>query len=148
MWDGCPVFYVCGILDYMGYNEAMTAAGAKVIEFKSFGSYQGDWWAKVELQDGRTGWINGSYGSCSGCDAFEAEFGWNDDFCGQHSYNRVETCEACTEIKTEYDKRLATFGAGYLDGLMSQEQAENKARENIEWDSDASTMLTFIEEHA
>lgn len=24
--------------------------------------------------------MNGSYGSCSGCDAFQAEFGWNDDY--------------------------------------------------------------------
>ena len=50
----------------MSYCQALEAAGAKILQFKSFGSYQGDWWAKVEY-NGEIGWVAGSYGSCSGC---------------------------------------------------------------------------------
>ena len=60
----------------MSYQEALEAAGATVHAFEFFGSYQGDWWAKVTY-NGETGWVHGSYGSCSGCDAFEAEFGFS-----------------------------------------------------------------------
>lgn len=58
----------------MGYTEALEATGAKVKEYKEFGSYQGTWIAIIE--DGR--FIEGSYGSCSGCDSFQAEFGYSD----------------------------------------------------------------------
>jgi hypothetical protein len=57
------------------YQAALEAAGAEVEEFKEFGSYQGDWWARVSF-GGRRGWVTGSYSSYSGCDAFEAEFGY------------------------------------------------------------------------
>jgi len=57
----------------MGYRTAMEAAGATVLAYESFGSYQGDWFALV-VYGGKTFWVHGSYGSCSGCDAFCAEF--------------------------------------------------------------------------
>ena len=40
----------------MSYKNALKAAGAKVIEFKYFGSYQGDWVALVEYK-GERGWV-------------------------------------------------------------------------------------------
>ena len=52
----------------MSYELALEEAGAKVLEFQSFGSFQGEWWAKVEY-NGEIGWVAGCYGSCSGCDA-------------------------------------------------------------------------------
>lgn len=131
----------------MGYKESMEAAGATVHDFKEFGSYQGDWWARVTLPDGREGWINGSYGSCSGCDAFEAEFSWSDETCAEHSYEHgphVDACEDCQKAKKTRTEQLARFGAGYLDALMSQEEAEAAAAKNLEWDSDAQAMLDFI----
>jgi len=57
----------------MGYFEALEAAGAQVLASQTFGSYQGDWFAKVNY-NGSTAWVHGCYGSCSGCDAFCAEF--------------------------------------------------------------------------
>jgi hypothetical protein len=137
----------------MSYDVAMEAAGAKIHVYESFGSYQGDWWAKVTLPDGRTGWVNGSYGSCSGCDAFEAEFDYgSDDKCYDHRYSWGEDlpadCASCAEAKSAYDVKLSNFGAAYLDGLMTQAEAEAAAVRNIEWDSDASAMLAFIQQHA
>lgn len=37
-----------------GYLDAMLYAGAEVHVFKSFGSYQGEWWTKVTYK-GETG---------------------------------------------------------------------------------------------
>lgn len=112
----------------MSYKQALEAAGAQVVSFQEFGSYQGDWFAKVVYQ-GKTGWVSGYYGSCSGCDAFEAEFGWNDD------------------EKPDYQTRLATFGKEYLDDIKTQEEAEAKAAKNLSWDIDAEEMLKFIREN-
>jgi hypothetical protein len=113
----------------MSYKESLEAAGAKVLEFQEFGSYQGDWWAQVEV-GGVRGWVKGSYGSCSGCDAFQSEFGWDD------------------EEKPDYAERLAAFGREYLGEILSQEEAEKKAGENIEWDMDAQEMIDFVKNHS
>lgn len=114
----------------MSYQRALEAAGAEVLSFEEFGSYQGEWWAKVRV-NGQEGWINGCFGSCSGCDAFEAEFGWYDD-----------------ESSAAYQEKLADFGRPYVDGLMTQEEAEKSAARNIEWDSDAEPMLAYIKANA
>lgn len=131
----------------MAYHEALEAAGATVHAFESFGSYQGEWWAKVTTA-GRTGWVGGSYGSCSGCDAFEGEFGWGgDEFCDQHRYNSTPTCEDCSVAKAAHDEKLARFGQDYLDGVITQDEAEAQANRNLSWDLDAQEMLDFIRKH-
>ena len=90
----------------MGYCEAMEFAGAEVLEYQSFGSYQGDWFAKV-LFEGKIGWVHGSYGSCSHCDAFESEFDYDrGPECSEHRYeDGSEGCEHCHAAKADYDKR-------------------------------------------
>ena len=45
-------------------------------------------------------------------------------------------------------KRMVEFGKQYLDNIMSQEEAEEKASENLDWDMDAQEMLNFIRENA
>lgn len=134
----------------MGYQKCMELAGANVILFERFGSYQGDWWAKVEYE-GKTGWVTGSYGSCSGCDAFEAEFGFEshyedeENYEGYHDcYDLKDGCEKCEELKN----KMAEFGEQYLDDIMSQEEAEEKASENLDWDMDAQEMIDFIKANA
>lgn len=120
----------------MSYQECLEKAGATIIAFQQFGSYQGEWWAKVVLPDGRCGWINGAYGSCSGCDAFESEIG-----CGEWD-------EDAMEYKPIPDERLADFGSRYLDVLMSQSEAIEKASENASWDTNADEMVAFVRENA
>lgn len=133
----------------MSYELSLAAAGATVHEFKNFGSYQGDWWARVTLADGRSGWINGSYGSCSGCDAFEAEFGYGpEDSCNEHGYTHRSDCEACVRAKAEHQEKLARFGAGYLDGFLTDAEALAQAEKNLSWDSDAAEMVAFIKQHS
>ena len=131
----------------MSYHSALEAAGAEVHVFESFGSYQGDWWAKVTYK-GQTGWIQGSFGSCSGCDAFEAEFDYSDTACDSHRYNEQPNCEPCQVLKKAYEEKLAKFGEGYLDGIISQEAAEEYAGKHKDWDSEAEKMVAFLKEHA
>ena len=88
---------------FSGYCEAMEAAGAEVLAYEEFGSYQGDWWAKVGYQ-GREYWVHGTFGSCSGCDAFQSEFEFdNPERCESHTYWDVvdipDDCEACEVAK-------------------------------------------------
>lgn len=54
------------------YPEMLKLAGFKVLAFEQFGSYQGEWIAHVSKGD-VTGFIHGSYGSCSSCDSLEAQ---------------------------------------------------------------------------
>lgn len=120
----------------MSYQECLEKAGATILAFEKFGSYQGEWWAKVILPDGRRGWIGGRYGSCSGCDAFESEIGcgtWNDE---------------AMEYEPISDERLADFGRRYFDCLKSQSEALEEASENIEWDIDAENMVSFLRDNA
>ena len=131
----------------MSYKKCLELAGAKVYEFDNFGSYQGDWWAKVEYQ-GKIGWIHGWFGSCSGCDAFQAEFGYgsheheDDDYITYYDFPEKykEDCPYCQDL----NKRMIEFGEKYLDDLYTQEEAENKASENLDWDGNAQEMLDFI----
>ena len=131
----------------MSYEEALQAAGAEVMEFEQFGSYQGDWWAKVRYK-GELGWAQGSYGSCSGCDAFAAEFGLAEGDCVEHAYNHKDDCLECQEVKKKYAEKLADFGRGYLGGLLTQEKAEEEAARNLDWDSEAQAMLDWLRTHS
>lgn len=102
-----------------GYESALKAAGAKVKIFKEFGSYQGTWIAILE--DGQA--IEGSYGSCSGCDSFQSEFDCWDD-----------------EQNPDYSSRLKIFGESYLAHACPLSQLiscyKNKAEEEYAWDDD------------
>lgn len=114
--------------DY-GYEGALQAAGCEVLDFKEFGSYQGEWLACVKI-NGDIGVVEGWYGSCSGCDAFEAEFGWSD------------------REAPDYEERLKSFGEGYLPALPFDHYVVRfeKRVKDREWDDEALDMLKTIVE--
>lgn len=105
----------------MGYKESLEAAEAVVLNYEEFGSYQGDWLAFVEYK-GERGIIMGSYGSCSECDAFEAEFGYSgepEERDGKFYKSRYDY-EECTEEEYKesvraYKERFVEFGRSYLE---------------------------------
>lgn len=107
------------------YQEALEAAGAVVLEFEDFGSYQGDWLAVVEY-DGWRGLVRGSYGSCSHCDAFEAEFDWDADGA------------------PDYPERLAAFGKSYVEDMWTSQQLLEHFEKDAEWDSEAQDVVEFL----
>jgi hypothetical protein len=132
----------------MSYQDALEAAGAKVLQFEQFGSYQGEWFALVEF-NGETGWVNGSYGSCSGCDSFEAEFGWDEEYCSEHRWvSNKPACADCDKAKADHAAKLADFGKTYLGTMLTQAQAEEQAAKYADWDSDAAEMVAYIKANA
>lgn len=135
----------------MSYQAALEAAGATVHKFAEFGDYQGQWWAKV-THKGVTGWVSGSYGSCSGCDAFQAEFGYSEGQCDEHLYvyPPVEGCTDCASVKADYDVRLKKFGENYLGAMMTQAEAEKEAMPSWkDWqDEDDTKVVNFLKENA
>lgn len=106
----------------MGYRSAIEAAGEVVMDFKEFGSYQGTWIAVLE--NGFV--IEGSYGSCSGCDAFQSEF----------------DCNSPTQ------EDLAKFGQSYLPSKETFSSIINRYREkcndNYAWEDDKE-ILNWLE---
>jgi hypothetical protein len=111
----------------MSYQDALIAAGANVIAFQEFGDWQGSWVALVEYK-GERGWVQGSYGSCDHCDAFEAEFGWD------------------AEEEDDYEQRLASFGESYMGGLQTTQQVLSQFERSSEWDLDAEDAIFWIRE--
>jgi hypothetical protein len=134
----------------MGYKAALEAAGCKVIEFKTFGSYQGEWLALVEYK-GERGIIEGYYGSCSHCDAFEAAFGHDDPPYirdGKYIIDWEEvTKEEYEAAHKAYQTKLREFGERYLlaglydrahyehrlKGLKSDDWFDSETKEYIQW---------------
>lgn len=125
----------------MSYESAMEAAGATVVVTKYFGSYQGDAWSLVEFE-GKRGWVQYSYGSCSGCDSWEA-------FCEDEPREwNFDGDKAAYEAALEaFKPKLAEFGRPYLNQIMSQEEAEAYAARNLDWDMEAGEMLAWIKSH-
>lgn len=90
----------------------------------------------MTLPDGRKGLIKGYYGSCSGCDAFEAEFSFDfhdyqDHPDGTSQYEFKEDCEKCQSHKA----KLKAFGEGYFDSLQTPEELAKEYVENSYWSS-------------
>lgn len=100
----------------MSYKTALEAAGAKILEFNSFGTHQGEWVALAKYM-GETGWVMGSFGSC--------EFG----------YVREDH---------DYDKRLKTFGESYLDGMMSTNKTVEYFQNSADWDIESSEAAKWV----
>jgi len=111
--------------EYPGYSAALKAAGAEVLLWQEFGSYQGRWVAKIRL-GGKLAWVSDYYGSCSVCDALEAELGYED----RHN-----------------PAKLAAFGKQYLENLLSQSEMEEKFIESAEWSLEDEKALEFVREH-
>lgn len=109
----------------MSYRTALESAGAKVLAFDTFGSYQGDWAALVEYK-GERGWVQGAFGSCSHCDAFDAEFG-DPSLDGD-----------------EYDARLKSFGESYLGGLLSTEKVHKHFEDYAEYDIESEIAAEWV----
>jgi len=121
----------------IGYLIALEAAGAVVIDYNEFGDYQGTWMAYVEY-NGKKGIVEDSYGSCSGCDSFQAEFDYIDepyirDGKYYKSWNEEITKKEYYEILDAYNKRLADFGAPYLTDLGQRDYYQNMIDNPSRW---------------
>ena len=110
----------------MSYQDSLVAAGARVLAFQEFGDWQGSWVALVEYQ-GQRGWVQGAYGSCDYCDAFQSEFSWDSDF-------------ACQDVQ----EQLVQFGRCYLNDLQTTEQILRQYDADADWDSDSADAAAWV----
>ena len=110
------------------YQQSLVAAGARVLAFEQFGDWQGSWVALVEYQ-GQRGWVQGAFGSCDYCDAFQAQFDWDSDF-------------ACEDVQS----RLAQFGRSYLDDMLTTEQVLRQYDADSSWDEESESVAFWIRE--
>lgn len=63
-----------------GYQVIARCRGQRVVYFSQFGSYQGEWiMLALDEEEGLYYLYRDYYGSCGGCDSFEATFGWSDE---------------------------------------------------------------------
>jgi len=60
----------------LDYTMVAEARGQRVLWFRRFGSYQGEW-LLMSCTDDQYFLFSGYYGSCSGCDAIESEFSYD-----------------------------------------------------------------------
>ena len=134
----------------MSYESSFEAAGAVVHDSESWGSYQGDAAALVTYQ-GVTGFVFWSYGSCSGCDHFEATFSYSASGDYRHDeYGDLVRDEAGRLIwdpNPDYQEKLAEFGRGYLDdGLVYSYEEALKIADRHHWDPDSDQQVAWVKE--
>lgn len=109
---------------YYGYQDALEAAGAEVLAYKEFGTYQGDWVALVRY-GGKTSWIRDYFESCCGCDALE-HF---QSFGADRSEEDIGKW-ACDNI---------------LDNPLTLEEVRSKFEGDRSWDMNAEKALAWID---
>lgn len=136
----------------MSYELTLRKAGATVLAYKEVGDYQGTWGCVVEYK-GKLGLVTGSYGSCSGCDAFQGEFGWggNHDFSERNGkyykwYDEEITKEEYEQGIAEHERKLAQFGEGYLNDIQDAFDIENRlanTHPDVWYDEEIRELLTW-----
>lgn len=114
--------------DAYGYEAALTAAGVTVRAFRQFGTYQGEWWAEIEFPNAEVYYVNGAFGSCTYCDAFESEFGRRED------------------EQADYAQQLRDFGRKYVTCCYTMYEAVTLLSRDGEWDIETHVVLAWFEE--
>lgn len=116
----------------MSYREALEAAGFTVHAYKSFGSYSGMWCADVTNPEGERGFIQDWYGSCTHCDAFLSDVGyepWDEDD---------------KEDQEIYRLKVKRFGRRYLDSMVTPETLIPILEQDADWNTDAEEALGWV----
>lgn len=131
----------------MSYLETFERAGAEILANQEFGDWQGTGLTKVNYK-GKVGWIEYAYGSCSGCDAYEAELGYCwDEACDAHRYSFDQDCDDCQVRAEDYRRAQVAFALPYLETLYSQDEIEAayaKRKTKYTWDGEAERMYDFV----
>lgn len=112
-----------------GYIEALTAAGLHVTDYETFGSYQGQWMARVVTPAGMIGYVHDWYGSCSVCDAFESEF----------SYSNPSK-----KALAEFGRRYEVMPPEFYHAWARKVQREIKDQDGYVWDEELDRYKWFI----
>ena len=95
---------------YIDHQEILERQGFEILDWESFGSYQGDY-AAIVKKDGKVGFTVIGYGSCSGCDALQAlepyyMFEPNRD---EYDFEDEEDEETYSEKLKQYNEHLKQY---------------------------------------
>ena len=131
---------------YIDHEEIMERQGFEILDWETFGSYQGDY-AAIVKKDGKVGFVVIGYGSCSGCDSLEAikPFALEEPEHSEYDFDDEEDSEMYDDKKEKYTNLLKSYHHDlqeYADELSSQveygsyEQLKDKitgADNRIKW---------------
>ena len=111
----------------MSYEDAIAKVPGVTVEWaKYFGSYQGRFCAKLKIDGKDTPeYVMDYYGSCSGCDSYEASFGYSDD---------------------PTDDQLISFATPYVEAALPLDDAirELMPKPGQWYDTEDKEMLDYI----
>lgn len=112
--------------DVYSYEDCFALyPGVTEVEAKYYGSYQGEFLCRI-VYNGEILYIHDWYGSCSGCDAFEAEFAWSSS-------------------KTK--KNLINFAKSYIGAALPKEKMIKYLEHELdEWDTEKREMLQDLKD--
>jgi hypothetical protein len=93
------------------YEIVAWANDEEVLYYNKFGSYQGEWILFTYTQDHHYKLYRGSYGSCSGCDHFEAVFDYVQDKTKQKAKEFAADYEPFVDIPFDTMANIVSAGA-------------------------------------
>lgn len=104
------------------YEDAIAKVpGVEVLDIQYFGYYQGSFICKIKVNE-EIKYIYADYGSCCGCDSYEAEFAFSDPS----------------------DEQLASFGESYLSLAQSKEALLDQLKNNIYGEGEESEEYKWL----
>ena len=113
------------------YDIVAKARGQEVIWWEKFGGYQGEW--VLIAKDKKNFYIYKDwYGSCSGCDSFEAEFGYSSAYSINDKVVQgfIEKYKPFLTMPTTKLKRFVINGNSLMELLPANSRQDY---ENITW---------------
>jgi len=91
---------------------------------------------QVEYWKDEKGIVEGSYGSCTGCDSFQAEFDYDEEpstdngkfYRTPYHYDEDDLCTEgeYKDLLAKYEKKQADFGRGYLEPMYDRSHYEQR----------------------
>ena len=124
-----------------GYEDVLSRLYDKVYCYKEFGSYQGDWLAKVK-KGNDVFWLLGYYGSCSGCDWFQAEA----DYPWLLKCGTFENAKKM--LQKETDRILKEFQDNYEADKFTQDEIEKHYESELKYyEYDYNEPLDFVKKY-
>lgn len=125
------------------YEDILHRIYDEVLFYNEYGSYQGDWLAKVKKGDEEF-WLWGWYGSCSGCDWFQAEadYPWSCDF------EDTDFDYFFEKVKEETKRLIKSFVDDYeADKFTKEELIAHLEKSLKEWDDGQREMLEDVKKN-
>lgn len=111
---------------YTDHQDLFERQGFEILDWESFGSFQGDH-AAIVKKDGKVGFIVVGYGSCSGCDALQAlePYDMYEPVHSEYDFEDEDDDNLYTEKLAQYKEHLKKYQHDlqeYADELTSNVQ--------------------------